>query len=130
MRRLLLSLLLLISVMVGAGSRARAEEAVAAPLDRGAWAREVRLMRSAERAELAELSHKARVAAPGREHAQAQRALEAAKLTWRRRVLEAQLTRTRAAGLVDASRKLEQRLTELEAVAQRRVPAAPAGGEQ
>lgn len=125
-----LLLLLLILTVPSGPARAEAPDATAAPLDRGAWAREVRLMRSAERAELAELSRKARIAAPGAEHAQAQRALEAGKLVWRRRVLEAQLVRTRAAGLAETSRKLELRLAELDAVAQRRLPATPAGEER
>lgn len=124
-----LSLLLAACAVVGV-ARAQDREVAAAALDRGAWAREVRLMRSAERAELTELSRKARLAAPGAEHAQAQRALEAGKLAWRRRVLEAQLVRTRAAGLTETSRKLESRLAELEAVAQRRLPATPAGEER
>lgn len=102
------------------------------PLDRRAWALEVRAMRAAERAELAPLVRAAREAAPG-SHAQAQRALEDAKRQWRRRTLEAQLTRVRAAGLGDNARRIETRIAELDAIRERRTPAAPAstdGGDQ
>lgn len=102
------------------------------PLDRRAWATEVRALRAAERAELATLLRAAREAAPGT-HAQAQRAIEDAKRQWRRRVLDAQLVRVRAAGLQTQVRHIESRIAELDAVRDRRTPAAPMqtdGGDQ
>lgn len=101
-----------------------------AALDRRSWAQEVRVLRAAERAELAGLSRTARLAPAGPEHARAQRSLEDAKRAWRRRVLEAQLARVRAAGLVEFAQRIERRIDELDAVQQRRAPLAPAGGEQ
>lgn len=99
------------------------------PLDRRAWATEVRAMRAAEKLDLAPLVRAAREAAPG-SHAQAQRALEDAKREWRRRVLGAQLARVRAAGLVPHAQRIEQRIAELDAVRDRRPVSAPVGGEQ
>lgn len=99
------------------------------PLDRRAWATEVRAMRAAERAELAPLIRATREASPG-SHAQAQRALEDAKREWRRRVLGAQLVRVRAAGLPERVQRLEQRIAELDAVRDRRPVPTPTGGDQ
>lgn len=99
------------------------------PLDRRAWAIEVRALRAAEKAELAPLAKAAREGAPG-SRAQAQRALEDAKRSWRQRVLSAQLVRVRAAGLTEQAQRIELRIAELDAVNQKRVPAAPAGGDQ
>lgn len=140
MRRLLsLVLFFLLPLLALAAPAVRADDApadVAAapssavdPLDRRAWATEVRAMRAAERAELATLARAAREAAPGA-HAQAQRAIEDAKRQWRRRALEAQLARVRAANLHEQVRRIETRLADLDAVRERRVPAAPTGGDQ
>lgn len=98
------------------------------PLDRRDWAAEIRRLRADERAELDGLARRAREAAPGAEQARAQRDLEEAKRQWRRRLLESQLTRMRAAGLTEPARRLEERLAQLDELAQRRAPGAPAGG--
>ena len=105
-----------------------APEASRDPLDRRDWGAEVRRMRAAERAEVAGLSRRAREAAPGAAQAQAQRDLEEAKRQWRRRLLEAQLVRVRAAGLAEQALAIEARLAHLEAAARRRGADAPAGG--
>lgn len=99
----------------------------AGPLDRRSWAAEVRALRAAEARDLAPLARAAREAAPG-SHAGAQLELEDAKRAWRRRALSAQFARVRTAGLAEHARVLEQRIAELDAVRDRRVPGAPAGG--
>lgn len=109
----------------------RVPDAAPGPLDRRAWAAEVRQLRAAEREALRTLvreAREAREAAPGEPRARAQAAIEAAKAEWRRRLLEAQLVRARAAGLAEQALQLEQRIAHLDAVAERRLPVAPAGG--
>ena len=124
--------LLLIALLAipASGSHAQAPDGPTArnPLDRRDWGADVRRMRATEREELDALARRAREAGPGAAHAQAQRDLEDAKRQWRRRLLEAQLARVRAAGLADQAQRIEERLTQFDAVARRRVPVAPAGG--
>ena len=99
------------------------------PLDRRAWATEVRAMRAAEKRELAPLVRATREASPD-SRASAQRALEDAKREWRVRMLTAQLLRVRAAGLAPHAQRIEQRIAELDAVRDRRPVPTPVGGEQ
>ncbi len=99
------------------------------PLDRRDWGAEVRRMRAEERAELDALARRAREAAPGMAQAQAERDLEHAKRQWRRRQLEAQLSRLRAAGRADEAARMEQRLAELDAMGRRRAPNLPGGAK-
>lgn len=132
MRRFLLTLTAALALAASpafaqdAGGRPEAP-AVRDPLDRRDWGAEVRRLRAAERAELDALARRAREAAPGEAQARAQRDVEEAKQQWRRRQLEAQLGRMRAAGRADDARRVEQRLAEFDALARRRAP-SPAGG--
>jgi hypothetical protein len=132
MRRPALILIAALAIAIP-GSHARASEVrpdappASDPLDRRDWAAEIRRMRADERAELGGLARRARDASPGAAQAQAQRDLEEAKRQWRRRLLETQLTRMRAAGLAAQARLLEERLARHDAMA-RRAPDVPAGG--
>lgn len=134
MRRLLLALAAAFAL---AAPPAPAQEApdrpgpapVRDPLDRRDWGAEVRRMRAEERAELDALVRRAREAAPGMAQAQAERDLEQAKRQWRRRQLEAQLSRLRAAGRADEAARMELRLADLDAMARRRTPVLPGGAK-
>lgn len=133
MRRTALLLVALLATGAAAshaqGPDARPDPAPARdPLDRRDWGAEVRRLRAAERTELGDLARRAREAAPGAEQARAQRELEVAKRAWRRRLLETQLARVRAAGLAEQVRQLEERIARHDDVTLRREPVAPAGG--
>jgi hypothetical protein len=133
MRRTTLLLIALLAI-AAPGSRAQGPDSRPAPapardpLDRRDWGAEVRQLRDAERAELGELARRARAAAPGAGQARAQRELEDAKRAWRRRLLEAQLARVRAAGLAEQAERIAQRIADLDAADRGRPAPAPAGG--
>lgn len=93
--------------------------------ERRAWGARVRDLRAAERAERDSLSAVLRALPAGPEQARVQRDLEAAKLAWRRRALEAQLERARTSGRSEHAARLAARLQELRP---REMNAATGGG--
>lgn len=112
---------------------ARADEPAAADAparalaERRAWAARVRELRAQQRDALAAPTAALRELPPGEARAAAQRALEDAKREWRRRMLEAQLERARAAGQSQHAARLQDRIGEMDALA-RPHPAPRAGG--
>jgi hypothetical protein len=141
--RTLLRPLLLLALLAPAVSPppARASEpapapAQAAPTDadrvlaeRRAWASRVRELRAQERADLAQHAAELRSLPPGPSQAASQRALEDAKRTWRRRMLEAQLERATTAGQDAQASRLRARLADLNDLAARsHAPAVRGGG--
>ena len=98
--------------------------------ERRAWATQVRELRAQERAELDSLARSVAQVRPGADQAQAQRELEEAKRAWRRRMLQAQLTRAQSAGKPEHAARLRARLTELDLRTAQRAAARSAGGER
>jgi hypothetical protein len=98
--------------------------------ERRMWATQVRELRAQERAELDSLARSVAQVRPGADQAQAQRELEEAKRAWRRRMLQAQLTRAQAAGKPEHAARLRARLTELDMRAAQRAAARSTGGER
>lgn len=134
MRRFMLTLVAALALAAPAAFAQDAPERPEAPptrdpLDRRDWGAEVRRMRAEERVELGALARRAREAAPGEAQARAHRDLEEAKQQWRRRQIEAQLSRLRAAGRADEAARMEQRLADLDAMARRRTPVLPGGAK-
>ena len=98
--------------------------------ERRAWAVQVRELRARERAELDSLARAVAQVRPGADQAQAQRELEEAKRAWRRRMLQAQLTRAQAAGKPEHAARLRARLSELDLRTAQRAAARSTGGER